>query len=113
MTEPERVDRVDVIDRMFNTNQDLHEQNKKLEAMLAAAQLDMLAIQQRIDHLSLGVGQVSLLIDLGMEVLLLQRKPEISRADLAVAFGLADRWRENKGGAIDLKRYTERRGDEG
>lgn len=95
MTEP-APEVVQLISDMWDRNQELQDQLRALEAAKLAVEIELLGLQKRFEHWSLGVGQVGLLVDIAKKVVAVRDKgTEAAPADLADAFALVAVWEHN------------------
>jgi hypothetical protein len=100
LPEPEHfeIDRdqfIDLVNKLWDANQVLHDEIRHLEGELLATKVEFENLRKRFDHMVLGVGQVGLLVSIAQAVVEVRDKQEATSEDWGKAFGLVAMWQRN------------------
>lgn len=90
---------VDLLSQLWDTNQELQDDRRRVDAELAAAKLETLGLVERLDRQALGIGQVGILIDIGIAALDLRDRTSVDRAACEKLFDLVGRWASSNEGS--------------
>lgn len=91
----DRAEFVELLNRQWDANQDLHDEVRRLDGELAATKSAFEQLSVRFDRLALSVGNAGLLVDLAKAVAAVRDNDAPTPGDWQDAFALLARWESN------------------